>query len=328
MKKTSATSTKKVVTNALVYSASGILLKCFTFFLLPLYTAYLSTEEYGLTSVVNSFIHTMMFIVALSLYSAVMRFYVDLKHDKEKLKRFYGTVSLFTMLSGVFWFAVFTVFRAAASKYIFSGASYFPIILIGLLSLFFTCQATIYDDILKSQQKALKSSIINMVIFFITLALNITFVVVLKWGAPGSLLAVLISQIVYTAIFLIDMLPKHEIRFCLDLSLLKDALKYSVPIIPHNLATKIAVLISKVLIGGTASMGSLGVYSVAAQLGEIPDTLQTYVDKAYQPWLFEKLNAQEQDYKKTIRSTARMLIAVADIAPSCAASFVLSKNGV
>lgn len=321
MKHESSTSTKKVVTNAIVYSASGILLKCFTFFLLPLYTAYLTTEDYGITSVVNTFTHTMMYIVALSLYSALMRFYVDLKHDKEKLKRFYGTVSLFTMLSGVFWFAAFTIFRAAASKYIFSGARYFPVILISLLSLFFHCQASIYDDILKSQQKAMKSSIIHIVIFFVTLALNIIFVVVLKWGAPGSLLATLISYVIYTAIFLIDLVPKGEIKFCLDLPLLKDALKYSVPIIPHNLATKIAVLISKILIGGTDSMGSLGVYSVAAQLGEIPDTLQTYVDRAYQPWLYEKLNAQETDFKKTIRSVVRMLIAVLGLLFVCIALF-------
>ena len=68
---TSNTSGKKVVLNSIIYSASGLLIKCFSFFLLPLYTAYLTTEDYGITSIAGSFIRTTEFIVAFSLFSAV-----------------------------------------------------------------------------------------------------------------------------------------------------------------------------------------------------------------------------------------------------------------
>ena len=90
----------RVVVNSVIYTFSGLLLKCFSFFLLPLYTAYLTTKDYGITSIANSFISTMSFVVTFSLFSAVMRFYVDLKDSPEKLKRFYGTISLFSFLSG------------------------------------------------------------------------------------------------------------------------------------------------------------------------------------------------------------------------------------
>lgn len=305
-----STSGKKVVINSVIYSASGLLLRCFSFFLLPLYTAYLTTEDYGITSISTSFKGAMCFVVSFSLFSAVKRFFVDYKDEPEKLKRFYGTVVTFVFVSGAAFFALFTVFKNVLVEHVFQGVDYYPVIFITLISLVFSCQHTVYDNILKSQQKAAKSSILSILYFFVTFALNILFVVVLKKGAVGSLLATMISYIVYTLYFLVDMTVHKEIHFCIDVGLLKSALKYSIPIMPHDLSTQIASLVSKVLIGGSASLAGVGLYSVAAQFGNVADTIQVYVDQAYGPWLYEKLNSKETGYKPLIRSMSKMMAAV------------------
>ena len=303
-------SEKKVFLNSIIYSCSGLMLKCMSFFLLPLYTIYLTTEDYGINSVATSFITTMSFIFAFSLFSAVMRYYVDLKNTPDKLSRFYGSVSLFVFLSGLFFGLILTALKDVLSKYVFSGIDYYPVILICLVSVVFSCQHTIFDNILRSQQRALKCSICSMIYFCITVALNIYFVVVRKMGATGTLLSGLIGYIIYTIYFVIEMTVKKTIHFCLDWTLLKDALKYSIPIMPHNLSTQIAMLVSKVLIGGSASLASLGVYSAATQFGNIADTIQCYVDAAYGPWLYERLKAKDTVYKQAIRRTVNLLIAV------------------
>ncbi|MBR4109273.1 MAG: oligosaccharide flippase family protein [Oscillospiraceae bacterium] len=301
---------KKVILNAVIYSCSGLLLKCVSFFLLPLYTIYLTTEDYGITSIVGTFNGTMCYVVSFSLFSAVTRFYVELKEDPEKLKRFYGTICTFVFLSGLTFGGLFTIFRGALSKYVFSGLDFYPVILICIISLIFNCEYTIYDMILKSQQKAMKSSIISIVFFFISLALNILFIVVLQMGATGSLLATLISYVLYTAYFLTEMSLQKTIHFCIDWGLLKDALKYSIPIMPHNLSTHLALLISKIMIGGTASLSGLGVYTVAAQFGNVADTIQGYVSRAYSPWLFENLHDREGYYKARIRKITNLMSSV------------------
>ncbi len=301
---------KKLILNAVIYSCSGLLLKCVSFFLLPLYTVYLTTEDYGITSITSTFSGTMSYIVAFSLFSAVSRFYVELKEDPEKLKRFYGTICTFVFISGTVFAGIFTVFRDALSRYVFSGIDYYPVILICIISLIFNCEHTVFDQIMKSQQKAMKSSILSIVFFFVSLALNILFIVVLQMGAVGSLLATLISSVLYTLYFLIEMSAQKTIRFCLDWGLLKEALKYSIPIIPHNLSTHLAVLVSKVLIGGTVSLSSVGVYSVATQFGNIADTIQGYVSKAYGPWLYENLHDRDCSYKTRIRNITNLLSAV------------------
>lgn len=304
------TSGKKVIVNSIIYSCSGLLLKCFSFFLLPLYTAYLTTEDYGITSVATTFIGTMGFVVAFSLFSAIRRFYVDYKEDPEKLSRFYGTVVTFIFLSGIAFAGLFCALRGLLSKYVFSGVDFYPIILVCIVSLVFECEHTVFSYILKSQQKALKSSIFSIAYFMVTLVLNLLFVVALRMGAVGSLLASMLGYILYTIYFVIEMSVKKTIRFCIDIPILKDALKYSIPIMPHNLSTHIATLISKVLIGNVASLASLGVYSVASQFGHIADTVQSYVGQAYGPWLFEKLHAHAEGYRAGIRKISGLLSAV------------------
>ena len=77
---------------------------------MPLYTKWLTDVEYGITGIANSFITTMSFIVSFSLFSAITRFYVDYKNDEKKLKEFYGTVVLFTLLS------LYTDFRLSGQE--------------------------------------------------------------------------------------------------------------------------------------------------------------------------------------------------------------------
>lgn len=315
------TSNKKVLINSVIYSFGGILQKCFSFFLLPLYTSYLTTNDYGITSIATTFITTMGYIVAFSLFSSIMRFYVDFKNDETLLKRFYGTISCFVFISGIFYIVVFTIFQEFISKYIFSGLDFYPLIIVCLIALLFYCQQLIYDNILKSQQKALKSSICSLVFFFVSVLLNIVFVVIYKLGALGTLLASLIAYLIYTMYFWFDMLRHNEICICLDFKLLKEALKYSIPIMPHNLSTTIALLFSKIFIGGKDSLGSLGIYTVASQFGGIADTIQCYVDNAYGPWLYEKLNEREENFKKSISEIVNFLVLVIGLFFLCISLF-------
>lgn len=303
----STSSGNKVLINSIIYSGSGLLLKCFSFFMLPIYTAYLTTEDYGITSIVTSFTITASYIVAFSLYSAVMRFYVDVKDDPEKQRRFYGTIVTFVFLSSLVFGIILTLLRKPVSKYLFSNVDYFPLIFVCLISLIFNCQHTIFDNILRSQQKALKSSIFSIAYFFLTLTMNLIFVAGMKLGALGTLLASLTGYLVYTLYFVVEMTVNHTIKFCLDLGLLKSALKYSVPIMPHNLSTQIALFVSKLLISGSGSLSNLGVYTVATQFGNIADTIQCYVDSAYGPWLYEKLHNKERDFKKIIKENVNLL---------------------
>lgn len=301
-------SIKKLTQNSLIYTINGILMKCFSFFLLPLYTAYLTTSDYGIVSITRNFIVPMSFIVSLSLFSAIYRFYVDLKGDDVKLRKFYGTISVFVFVFSTICVGLLTVFKETLIKKVFVGLDFYPIIFITLLTLIFEPQYTIYIQILKSQQKAFKASVVSLSYFLLTVLLNILFVVLLKYNVEGILLSTLIVNVIFYVIFIYDMIKSNQLLICFDNEVLKSALSYSIPIIPHNLSTHIAVLIASILIGSNDSFSALGLYAIAVQFGNIADTIQGYVDSAYGPWLYNQLSTGGSDVKKIIGNAVSILI--------------------
>ncbi len=301
---------KKVFSNSILYTINGLIQNCFSFIMLPLYTAYLTTNDYGITSLAENFISVMSYMCAFSMYTAVTRFYVEYKDDKNKLKRFYGTVSLFVFLSALTYFLLFLVFRQQLSKYIFAGVSFYPIVFVCLIEMLFHCQRVIYESILQSQHKALKFSIVSFSLFLVKIILTVYFVVFRKMGALGVILAAAVHVVLFYIVFLTDMILGKAIHFCIDKQLLKTTLKYSVPIMPHNLSTHIATLFSKIVIGSSVSLGAVGVFSIATKFGDVSDVVQSYVNNAYGPWLYEKLHDRDEDYKATIRDVAGLLTSV------------------
>lgn len=298
----------KVFSNTLIYMISGLLLKGFSFFLLPLYTRFLTTEDYGITSLTGSFLITASYLASLSLFSAVFRFYVDLKQDSQKLSRFYGTIINFVLLSTIFLGIFVTIFQEWFIKYIFLDMDFYPTVILAIVSLVFFCQYIIYENVLKSQQKASKYAKMTISYFILTLILNLYFIVYLRLGANGVLIANFISYFVFTLVFWIDLWRMKMIEFCFDITILKEALAYSIPIIPHNLSTQLALLISKILMGESSDLAAVGLYAVASQLGNIADVIQNYVNSAYGPWLYEQLSDFKVEMKTKIASVSSSLV--------------------
>ncbi|WP_050584877.1 lipopolysaccharide biosynthesis protein [Streptococcus suis] len=298
---------KAVLKNVIIYMVCGLLIKGFSFFLLPLYTSYLTTTDYGITSLTNSFLITGSFVVSLSLYSAISRFYIDLKSDLERLSRFYGTIILFVLIVSILIGMLMAYEKNVLTQYLFLNIDFFPSVFISILSLVFYCQYTIYENILKSQQQAGKYSVITVTFFILTLVLNILFVVYLKLGATGVLLANLITYFLYFLLMVIDLWKSNMITWCLDLHLLKEALLFSIPIIPHNLSTYVAIFLSKLFISDVGNLEAVGLYTIASQFGSIADLVQTYVSNAYGPWLYEQMAMLNNSVKKNISTISEIL---------------------
>ena len=97
---------------------------------------------------------------------------------------------------------------------------------------------------------------------------------------------------------LVDLRRRDLVKFSFDWTLLKRALTYSIPIIPHNLSTHIASFVSRLFINNTSSLASVGLYSISMQFGNLIDLFQTSVDKAFSPWFYNVLH----EGKKTRKS--------------------------
>lgn len=298
----------KVFKNSAIYTLCNFLTKALNFLLLPLYTAYLTTADYGITGLTDSFKGVMCYVGIFSVQAAVMRFYIDYKDDANSLKRYVGTLFSFGFLSTFSWIVVICLLQQYLSPILFQGVDFTPTILIALVGLLFGNVSSIFQELLRGMENAKLSAQVAIGNFFLTTALTVLFIVPLGLGANGVLLASAISSLCFFVFAVVYLRNNGLISFCLDFGILKGVLAYSVPLMPHNLSTSIASLVSTVLINGSGSLAAVGIYNLASKFGVVCDTLQSSVSTAYQPWLFRMLHDRPNGFKEQIRSFTETLL--------------------
>lgn len=301
-------SNNSIVKNSMMYTIANLLLKAFNFFLIPLYTAHLTTEEYGVINLASGFYTLVSSFIILSLQYAVIRFYADIHNDKKKISRMFGTVINFIVVAGISFLIVALIERRIITSYFFRGVSFFPIVFLSLLVSVVSGLYQVYQDILKGMQEARKSVWMSYFYFFLMFCLNVVAVVVLKLGAVGVITSTLIVNTILVLIMFVDLIKHGLYQACIDRTILKELLKYSLPLVPHTVAYNLQTYATKVIISAKLSMALLGIYSLASQFGSIADVILSSVQAAFQPWFYRVLNDNSEQRKKKISSLTYSLM--------------------
>lgn len=304
------TSKKKLFENSILYTFSGILTKCINFILLPIYTAHLTTGDYGIYSLVTSFTATAFYFVSLGLETALIRFYCDYKDNKRELKRLIGTCIIAIVLSDTVFTLLCIIFKDFLCNFILEGVSFIPYIVLGLVELGCVCINTIYRTVLKASGDGKKLTITSLVMFFVSTMVTIWLVVIIKKGATGMLIAIAISRFLLLIYAIYDLIKRDLISICFDLPLLKKSLKYSLPIIPHSMSTYIATFVSKIFLNRASTISSVGIYNISTQIAAVIDTFQDSVGQAYRPWLNELLTENTEGKENQIREISETLMRI------------------
>ena len=186
---------KYLTKNVSLFFISSFLPKVLSFFLIPLYTYYLSTTDYGTYDLIITTSSLLVPIFSLCIQDAVMRYGMDKNAKKEDVFSSALRINVIGLIIVIFLcFIVYfiKIFEFPISFYIFIILFYFLTSINNMLDFF--CKA-----IEKVKEIVISSCIKTTLI----LLLNIYFIVFLKLGLMGllySYLAGLIFSIIYLTI--------------------------------------------------------------------------------------------------------------------------------
>ena len=93
---------KNLLQNLGIFSVANLSTKILNFLILPLYTFYLTTEQYGTVDLVTTTIGLLFPILSLSIVDAVLRFGLEGNNDKEDI----FAIGLKLVLMGTFVLAI------------------------------------------------------------------------------------------------------------------------------------------------------------------------------------------------------------------------------
>lgn len=305
---------RKLLSNTAFYAFADLIGKGLHFILLPLYTAFLTTTDYGIQNMVTSFNSVLNYVVLLCLDAAALKYYSEYSGDEKRLKRFYGTAMSIVCVFAVVVIVVCLLSHTLLEKFVFEGVDFVPYVLLGLAVLMLDSVYTLHRRMLEAQQKGRKVATIGVIAVVFSSATTLVMIGIFKLGALGVLMATLFTSIGTVIFVAVDIWRNKMMTICFDKVLAKRMLSYSLPLIPHQLSGPLAALIGRIFLNTTGSLAVVGLYGVATQFSSVVDVFQDATSRAFRPWLFGILNhSSGGEYKEKIRNISCILVSLYSI---------------
>lgn len=246
---------KELIKNTIIIMLGKFCTQFVVFLLLPLYTAYLTTEEFGTVDLIITYVSLLAPLISLQLENGIFRFLIDERQKNNKTNK-YITSSLFClgllMIIGVSVIILLSLF-------ININYVYYLCILIAV-----TMMANYMLQVSRGIGDNVGYSIGSMVAGISSVILNVYFIVFLHTGLYGLLLSQIISNIACTIyLFIRTKLYKYISPNSYDKKELYELLKYSLPLIPGNICWWIVSISDRVILSNIMGYSYNGIYSVS-----------------------------------------------------------------
>lgn len=264
---------RKLGKNILFLTVGNFTSRVLSFLLVPVYTAILSTEEYGVADLFTTTANLILPIFTLLIYESVMRFALDKEENKAEI----FSIGLWITLAGGILISLFSLlFRnieLLQNHIILFLLYYITLALFNLILQF-----------IKGIELVGIYSTAGVINTFIYIFCNILFLIFFKWGLEGYLLSFVIGHtIAFTYVFLVAKLYKYIISWRdIHIQKLKEMITYSLPMIPNAISWWISNSSNRYMLVYFYGTAINGIYSVAYKIPSILSILLTIFIGAWQ----------------------------------------------
>lgn len=294
----------KLVKNTAIVALGQIGTKFISFFLLPLYTAVLSTEEYGTVDLLNTYVSLLIPIIFLQMDQAIFRFLIDHRKDNDEKTKLISTVFITVILHAILYLIVFSI----VGNFINNPYKYF---------LATNVVTSMFSSMLLQTSRGLGDNVAyslgSLVSGAGTIVLNIIFIVVFRWGAYGMLFATMLANIL-CMIFVFFKLKvyKYLSLMAWNRSILNSIWKYSIPLVPNALSWWIINASDRTIVSQFLGVAANGVYSASNKFSAIVITFfsifnMTWTESAS---MYIKDNDSSEYFSNIINVTIKLFTSI------------------
>lgn len=273
---------KSLLKDTSIFALGSLGSKLILFFLVPLYTNFLSTEQYGTADLVLTICQLLVPMATLVIFDAVIRFGL-MKKDKKPDVLLVALIMWGIGIAIVLLSNIGLMFYGAVSKYL-------------LFIDLYTITNMLYCillNYLKAKDKNIQYSLTCIIETIVLAVSNIICLVALHMGIEGFLLSYLISQVVAVICAILFGTLWKDIKLAhFDKKLAKEMVKYSAPLVLNNLSWWIIQSSDKVMIESMVGADGLGIYTVAAK---IPSLISVFVTIFQSAWSLNSIKEIETE---------------------------------
>lgn len=265
---------KKLFKDTGLLTISNFASKIIAFFLVPLYTTVLSTEEYGTFDIVYTTIQFLVPILTLNISEAVMRFCLDKGADLKRISK----IGFITEAVG---FGVFVL--AVIGNQICGVIPISNTLSLLIISFYFSYALNDFAIQLAKGFDSVKSLAVSGVIGTISMiSLNIILLLVHPLGLYGFFFANIFGQLLPALYIILRTKAYLFSKERTDKVLFKKMIFYSIPLIMNYLAWKINAISDRYVVSLLCGLAANGIYSISYKIPTLINTVQTIFTQAWQ----------------------------------------------
>jgi O-antigen/teichoic acid export membrane protein len=288
-----------------VYGLGDVAVSIINFLLLSVYVTYFSVEDYGVIGILGAMEVIAKIVFRFGLDGSFMRFFYDCP-DEASRRRLASTIFFFLLaLDG----AVVAVLMAAApmlaDRFLGSRAHTTALRLM-LLNTFAIGFTFIPFHMLRIERKTVTFSLMTLVRAVMTILLRLVLVMTLGMGVTGLFLADVLVTVTIMAVLIRWFAPL--IRPVFSSAVLRDALAFGLPRVPHAAAQQIVAVGDKFILPMFATIQAVGVYSMAVSFGLTQKLFLSAFESAWAPFYYATI--REPDAPRVFRTVTTYGIAV------------------
>lgn len=277
----------KLFQNTIIISIGKICTSLVTFLLLPLYTGILSTEEYGTVDLLTTLMSLLLPIVTFQIEKGVFRELLEVRNDSGKQSKIISTGFL-TVLLQILIFAIlcFIIFPFTHNDY-----KYFL-----MLNVILYILVSLLQQISRGLDHMKIYSIGSFISAFFTIIFNIIFLLVLKMRVNGMLLGTFMGFLIsFLYMFFSLRLHKYLTWKLYKKNILKQLVKYSLPLVPNSLSWWIFSSSDRVIVSSILGVDMNGILAASLKFSSIMTTLYNIFDTSWIESISSNINDEDID---------------------------------
>ncbi|QKX04713.1 lipopolysaccharide biosynthesis protein [Aquimarina sp. TRL1] len=294
------TKSKGLVKASFIYSIGNIGTLVLNFFLVPMYTFFLSQEELGFFDVIASSVTLISPLFFGHIESAVIRWLIG-KKERENIGHIVSNSSLIFIL-GISFFSLCYFILTFFIKH-----DLFLFIYLYLIANFFYI-------IIKQVIRSVYSSfhyVITEVIFTVIVFVFAVFLAK-EYKLKGILLAYFYSFLSLLVYLIFIKFHKYLSIYEIKKSTMKELLSYSIPLVPNTFSLWTNTMANKYIILLYLSLSSNGIYAIAFKIAYVVQILNRIFYLSLQDKMFEIYGKKEFEgyFSETFRKYSAILFSI------------------
>ena len=273
--------------SAAIYSLGTIAARISVFVLIPIYTHYLSMDEFGLLSILLLAIQLLSTFIDFGLLKSIMRFepeYRENKKDGELL----GSALVLNITSGIIVILIAVIVLPLLLQNLNGIDNPYLILVLTTMAAFSQSINLNFISYFRAQNNVKWFTLLSVLTALLTVFFGFFLIVYLKQNLKGALIAYILSYSIVFTITIIKLVART--RFSFSKKTFKALAKYGFPLMFARSGDLMVSLVAVYLLGVFVSLSEVAIYNLAFKIATVMNlVLVLPFQLALEPFVFNSI---------------------------------------